>query len=275
MTQHFTAVLRPNQCPLDWSKCKHTASVERWRGASPHSVSMSPLCLLRVRGEEGRFPPPMTHPSPSGLAQRSGAAGRSRAGAWEDRLSRSGPGLIPASGPTAGERAALSHLWHRSSCSWGHADRGLCTLARCPLSSSQSSPHWCLVVYISRIWSESRRVNQSCLTLCDPMDCSPPGSSVHGIFQARTLDWVANPFSIPSPGDLPNPGIEPESPALQADSLWSEPPGKLWLNKFPPNYRYSWTVVAILILSPSLLNKLSRATRLRRAPSLEKVKQWS
>ena len=38
-------------------------------------------------------------------------------------------------------------------------------------------------------------VAQSCLTLCDPMDCSPPGSSVHGIFQARTLEWVAISFS--------------------------------------------------------------------------------
>ena len=39
-------------------------------------------------------------------------------------------------------------------------------------------------------------VTQSCLTLCDPtMDCSPPGSSVHGILQARTLDWVAMPSS--------------------------------------------------------------------------------
>ena len=36
---------------------------------------------------------------------------------------------------------------------------------------------------------------QSCLILCDPMDCSPPGSSVHGIFQARILEWVALPFS--------------------------------------------------------------------------------
>ena len=47
------------------------------------------------------------------------------------------------------------------------------------------------------------------------MDCSPPGSSVHGISWARILEWVA----IPSPGDLPNPGIEPMSSALQADSL--------------------------------------------------------
>ena len=37
---------------------------------------------------------------------------------------------------------------------------------------------------------------QSCLTLCDPMDCSPPGFSVHGILQARTLEWVAISFSM-------------------------------------------------------------------------------
>ena len=36
---------------------------------------------------------------------------------------------------------------------------------------------------------------QLCLTLCDPMDCGPPGSSVHGILQARILEWVAMPFS--------------------------------------------------------------------------------
>ena len=36
---------------------------------------------------------------------------------------------------------------------------------------------------------------QSCMTHCDPMDCSPPGSSVHGILQARILEWVAIPFS--------------------------------------------------------------------------------
>ena len=54
------------------------------------------------------------------------------------------------------------------------------------------------------------------------MDCSPPGSSVHGILQARILEWVA----ISYPGDLSDPGIEPGSPALQADSLPSEPPGK-------------------------------------------------
>ena len=59
------------------------------------------------------------------------------------------------------------------------------------------------------------------LTLCDPMDCSPSGSSVHGILQARILEWVSTP-----PRDLPKPGIESRSPTLQADSLPSEPPWK-------------------------------------------------
>ena len=59
------------------------------------------------------------------------------------------------------------------------------------------------------------------LTLFDPMDCSQPGSSVNGILQARILEWVANPFSR----YLPDSGIKPGSPALQADSLPSEPLG--------------------------------------------------
>ena len=68
------------------------------------------------------------------------------------------------------------------------------------------------------------KVTQSCLTLCDPMDCSQPGSSVHGISQARILEWVAFPFSRGSS----QPGIEPGSPALQADSLPTELSGKLY-----------------------------------------------
>ena len=53
---------------------------------------------------------------------------------------------------------------------------------------------------------------------CDPMDSSLPGSSIHGILQARILEWVA----FPSPGDVPKTGIEPGSPALQVDSLLAE-----------------------------------------------------
>ena len=54
------------------------------------------------------------------------------------------------------------------------------------------------------------------------MDCSLPGFSLHGILQARVLEWVAIAFSR----DLPNPGIKPGSLAFQADALTSEPPGK-------------------------------------------------
>ena len=61
------------------------------------------------------------------------------------------------------------------------------------------------------------KVAQSCPALCDPKDYT-----VHGILQARILEWVA----VPSPGHLPNLGTEPRSPTLQADSLPSEPQGE-------------------------------------------------
>ena len=104
-------------------------------------------------------------------------------------------------------------------------------------------------------------VSQLCPTPSNPMDCSLPGSSIHGIFQARVLEWGAIAFSITiyiyigSPlsmhtnicihthvkqtnkpknesvsqfplGYLPNPGTKPRSPALLVNSLPSEPPGK-------------------------------------------------
>ena len=55
------------------------------------------------------------------------------------------------------------------------------------------------------------------MILCNPMDYT-----VHGILQDRTLEWIA----IPSPGDLPNPGIKSRSPAFQVDTLPVEPQGK-------------------------------------------------
>ena len=67
---------------------------------------------------------------------------------------------------------------------------------------------------------------QSYLTLCDPMNCSPPDSSVHEILQVRILEWGAMHLH----GNLANPRIEsmsPVSPALQVDSLPTEPSGKL------------------------------------------------
>ena len=80
-------------------------------------------------------------------------------------------------------------------------------------------------------------VTQSCPTLCDPVDCSPSGSSVHGILQAVILEWVAIPFSR----DLPNPEIGLQSPTLQADSLSSEPPGK-------PIYIYRYISISIIYI---------------------------
>ena len=65
-------------------------------------------------------------------------------------------------------------------------------------------------------------VAQLCLTLCDPRDCSPPGSSVHGIVQARILEWVTISFSRWSS----HKEIKPSSPALAGGFFTTVPPGK-------------------------------------------------
>ena len=71
---------------------------------------------------------------------------------------------------------------------------------------------------------------QSCLTLCDSMDCSSPGSSVYGILQGRILEWVA----IPSPpGDLPDSGKESRSfmsPALAGGFFTTNSPWEALVN---------------------------------------------
>ena len=68
------------------------------------------------------------------------------------------------------------------------------------------------------------KVAQSCLTLCDPMDCSLAYQAPLSMDFSRKEYWNGLPF--PSPEDHPDPGIKPGSPALEADSLPSEPPGK-------------------------------------------------
>ena len=118
-----------------------------------------------------------------------------------------------------------------------------------------------------KVKSESE-VTQSCPTLSDPMDCSLPGSSVHGIFQARVLE--PSPLPLPSPSRVqllcdpvdysppgpsvhgssqakilkwvaisfsrgfPNPGIEPVSPTLADRFCTTEPPGKPYDNSSKP-----------------------------------------
>ena len=74
---------------------------------------------------------------------------------------------------------------------------------------------------IDKLW-EWELITQLRPTLSDPMNCNTPGSSVYGILQARVLEWVAILFSR----ETSDPGIEPTSPALQMNSLLSEPPGK-------------------------------------------------
>ena len=94
-----------------------------------------------------------------------------------------------------------------------------------------------LVLYAIEVkWSESHPVVSDSL---QPRDCCQPGSSVHGILQARILEWVVVPFSRESSQAR----IEPRSPALQADSLPSEPPGKPRILKwvvYPFSSGFSW-----------------------------------
>ena len=106
-------------------------------------------------------------------------------------------------------------------------------------------------------------VTQSCPPLCDPVDCSPPDSSVHGILQARILKWVAMPSSRgPSqPRDLPNPG----SPALQADSLPVSHQGSPLKDPKPSKLDSLWTALLfhaseVVWLSGSRKSRMLRQT---------------
>ena len=89
-----------------------------------------------------------------------------------------------------------------------------------PAFPSQNTKSSLLLLLLSRF---------SHVQLCDPIGGSPPGSSVHWISQTKILEWL--PF--PSPGDLPDLGIEPGYPELQADYLLSKPAGNLF-NKPTP-----------------------------------------
>ena len=99
------------------------------------------------------------------------------------------------------------------------------------------------------IWHMLRKeseVAQSYPTLCDPMDCSLPSFSVHGILQARILEWIAISFFRRS--------SRPWSPTLQADALPSEPPGAL-----TGCFGWGQTFEDLDIIPPSLfLNKMMK-----------------
>ena len=104
-------------------------------------------------------------------------------------------------------------------------------------------------------------VTQSCLTLCNPIDWGPLGSSVHGILQARILEWIAIPFSM----DLSDPEIEPRSLSLQIDSCFpgstsaKEPAcqcrrcKRCWFNPWVRNipWRRTWQPTPVILLGKS------------------------
>ena len=122
-----------------------------------------------------------------------------------------------------------------------HDERVTCDimsqLARLPLISSQWEPRrseHTLVLFIVgnadpspslsplwHFWLLAVLVTQLCPTLCDPMDCSPPGSSVHVMLQARILEWVAT-----SSRGSSQPRDQTHTACISADSSPSEPPGE-------------------------------------------------
>ena len=120
--------------------------------------------------------------------------------------------------------------WNRNSIPWPR--RTICVLILalllCDLRSISLMPFWASGVFFKKT-SPLRMyacwVTQLCPTLCNSMDCSPPGSSLHGILQTRILGGVAIPFSRGS-----SPGIEPRSPVLQADSF------TVWATREAPFY---------------------------------------
>ena len=85
--------------------------------------------------------------------------------------------------------------WRASALQWGKACR-LHQRTRAAKTLKRKWPSIQTPLIISIGGSEVKWNRSSCLTLCNPMDCSLPGSSIHGIFQARVLEWVAISFSI-------------------------------------------------------------------------------
>ena len=111
--------------------------------------------------------------------------------------------------------------WQDTRCPGACAVLPVCEAGTQPVPGQDLACWW--VGWVYRLWWYRCvclcLVTKSCPALCDPMDCSPPGSSVHGISRAKILEWVAMTFSRDS-------GIKSGSPALQADSLPAELPGK-------------------------------------------------
>ena len=146
-------------------------------------------------------------------------------GVGEDRRRRRHPTLVLLPGKSHGRRGLVGcspwgckesdtterlHFHFSLSCI-GEAN-GNPLQCSCLENPRDGGAWWPAVYRVTQSWTRLKRLSSSsssrslsylcaclvaqlCLTLCNPMDCSPPGSSVHGIFQARILEWVAIPFS--------------------------------------------------------------------------------
>ena len=147
--------------------------------------------------------------------------------------------------------------------------RALCSLIHIPFHQL-TRPQEAIIHQASQgtsdLWSMfiPAKSLQSCPTLCDPMDCSPPDSSVHGF--SRKDYWIGLPS--PPPGDIPDPGIKPASPvapALQVDSLplsrWGSPVYEVYMVIYSP-WRGGLHVRRLNPIHPQLclLVRLSQST---------------
>ena len=118
----------------------------------------------------------------------------------------------------------------------------LCPTFHCLQSLDESNGKWQIssgrLTYGSSFWKYKCLCALSYIVMFHSLRphglYSLPGSSVHGIFQARILEQVAIPFS----GDLPKPRVKPRSPALQTNSLLSEPPGKSYFFIILPAHQW-------------------------------------
>ena len=117
----------------------------------------------------------------------------------------------------------------------------------------------CAITFISRRKNTKALGTQSCLTLCNPMDCSPPGFSVLGILQARILEWVAIPFSRESfwPRDQTRVSCIGRQ-ILYCWATWEVifPYLPLWTNQRNICWANEWAIKTGL-LNPSIINILS------------------
>ena len=141
---------------------------------------------------------------------------------WHHRLD--GYEFEQTSGHSGGQRSLKGYS------PWHHKESNMTDCFHFPEFLCSSGPYACISLDTGEILLKKVKVlvTQLCPTLCDPMDCNLPGSSVHGILQARILEWIAICSSRGSSWlrDWT------QCPALQADSLPSEPPGKPCIQLF-------------------------------------------